>query len=259
MQRFGRCARDTSYQGVAILIAETKWFYNDSDEETTRQGKKRKSYLSALPDERPRKVPKSQHTSIMGSPPNNHSNSIEGEDPAGRADKVAEAIQEYVEDRYGEHDADEVGSPRRKLEGSHMELVDEADGDLIGHQVDVGQGSGSNDTIIDGTHLDNGEEIGSRFGGLPVVGREASPPWKVVSEDMIKMFVGGKNPRTKAGTKVKDIDDYLKLFINAHHLPRNARCRRKQSNKFFGNNSTCTIGISLTCYLNHPSYCSCGP
>jgi hypothetical protein len=49
----------------------------------------------------------------------------------------------------------------------------------------------------------------------------ASWPTKDVSEDIIKAFVSGKKARTKAGMnlKVKDIDDYLKLFINAHHLP----------------------------------------
>jgi len=67
--------------------------------------------------------------------------------------------------------------------------------------------------------------------------------------------------KAKVGTKRKDIDDYLKLFINAHRLPRNTRCRVYTRTPFF----VTTVGISfttlvllLTCFsveLNAPKDC----
>ena len=59
--------------------------------------------------------------------------------------------------------------------------------------------------------------------GLPVI----------ISEEKIRVFVCGK--KAKVGTKRKDIDDYLNLFINAHHLPCNRRCWHIHSNIFFSN------------------------
>jgi len=72
----------------------------------------------------------------------------------------------------------------------------------------------------------------------------------IVSEETIKAFVGGK--KAKVGTKTKDIDNYLKLFINAHRLPHNRCCRCVHSNFFFSNH-----GVYLfQCALNVCSFFS---
>ena len=55
----------------------------------------------------------------------------------------------------------------------------------------------------------------------------------VVSKEKIKVFVGGK--KAKVRTKRKDIDNYLKLFINAHRLPHNTSYWHIHLNVFFSN------------------------
>ena len=69
---------------------------------------------------------------------------------------------------------------------------------------------------------------------------------KVVSKEMIKVFEGGK--KTKVRTKTKNVDDYLKLFIDAHCLPHNRRCQRVHLNFFFSNHGAYLIQCpSIVC------------
>jgi len=121
--------------------------------------------------------------------------------------------------------------------------VECVDGGMV---VDVAEDEylATNTMVVDtpGTLIQGDEVNGARVDTedadrLPgIVGEETM---KIVSKETIKEFVGGK--KAKVGTKTKDIDDYLKLFINAHHLPRNTHCRRVHSNFFFSNHSLYSV------------------
>jgi len=78
--------------------------------------------------------------------------------------------------------------------------------------------------------------------GLPGIMSEETI--RIMGKETIKVFVGGK--KASVGRKAKDIDDYLKLFINAHCLPHNRRCRRIHSNLFFSNHGAYLFQRSST-------------
>ena len=234
MQRFGWCARDTSCQGVAILIAEPKWFYSDPEENSTKRGKKRKIWPSASTEEPPLKAQKSRHTE-------------------SRLADVEEAnvriVDQLPDDSQGAHESAMMPDDTAEMHSVAV-MWDLAEDNGRGGN-DEGEGCADNEEemLIDETELTDGILLGDSTQRL---GREEFQSRKVISSSMLTAFVGGKNLRMKTGTKVKDIDNYLKLFINAHHLPQAAHCRHIQSNQFFGNNSTCfiqhfSLGYNLTC------------
>ena len=154
------------------------------------------------------KVLKSQHTWMPHEERTVHegTNRMFGADEADRTDKVEVA---------GERLAPEVIEFEDiSMEATHYELGVQDTFEEGG----MSAGNSGADACVDA-------DSANKVSGLSAVGdtgREGSQRQKHVSEDLIRAYVGGKKPRiTKGGTnfKVKDIDNYLKLFINAHHLP----------------------------------------
>ena len=229
MQRFGRCTRDTSQQGVAILIAEPRWFY--CDDAGPNLGNKRKIPSQHGIEDLQRKARKTQLTT---QPTDTRTDDLEGHVP--RRGEVECADDGMIVDL-----AEEECPTMSRMDVDTVGML------IVGDKVDGARAD------TDGTHLETlrRDELEAPDPSWTLLARaHNAPQWNetpvnelgvgqadglrgVVSEEKIKAFVGGK--KAKVGTKRRDIDDYLKLFINAHRLPRNTHCWRVHSNSFFSN------------------------
>ena len=209
------------------MIAEPKWFY--CDEEAPKLSKKRK--MPSQPGFGDLQC-KAQKKGLTTQPMDTRTDDLEGHMYTGGEVEYAEDSLHV--DAPEDEDAMDVDSPESLILGVEVRGL-RADTDethletLRRNELEVPE--------VRGTLLARSPNAPQRIEG-PANEADVGQGDElrgVVSEETIKAFIGGK--KAKVGTKRKDIDDYLKLFINAHRLPRNTHCRHVHLNSFFCNHS----------------------
>jgi len=174
---------------------EPKWFY--CDDMGPKLGNKRKKMSQPGSEDLQRKARKTQLTS---QPMDTRTGDLEGHVPRGHKVEHMDEV-ERMDDRMIV-DLAEEGCPT--MSG----MVVDAWGMLIEGE-DVNRAHADTDKTHQDERPASELDVAQADGQPAIVGEETV---KIVSEETIKVFVGGKN--AKAGTKLKNIDDYLKLFIN---------------------------------------------
>ena len=232
------------------MIVEPKWFYcNETD---PKLGKKRKRISEPTLQEPQHKA---QKTLLTGVPRSGEVECADGGIIVDIAEKETPDTDSMDIDTPGtlivreEVDGAHADTDDTHLETTHCErlealtlLTSPEQDEMLAIELLVAQAKGLPGIVSEETIRNMGKEM------IRIVGRET-----------INASVGGK--KAKAGTKTKDIDDYLKLFMNTHRLPCNRHCRCIHSNHFFSNHSAYIFQCSTTFHsffsvkLNAPKDC----
>ena len=214
VQRFGRAARDTQLQGVAILIAEPHWFYED----LLRREKLRQS-----------RAPKRKRQSR---------NTISTTSPAKRSRTQDESNPDF------DRTAANMLSPSRRanrvsfaIEHEHSEALPIAQPLMI-----TSRSLHAADEVSEESE-DEPEEEESTL-GQSKVGRSSEElqvaQVMVEDEEVMAMILKGVALRSKTtkstSSRLPRVPDRgTCLFINAHNLATKQRCRRWHINQYYAN------------------------
>ncbi len=241
VQRFGRAARNVGLQGIAILIAEPHWFYDDllrREQARDKRASKRKAPTQeepgthAPPAKRPRPTANDSHST-----PRN----VEPSTSSARPNIVLSPSTRV----------NQVSSDRRPLESAHAlpqpiqplahASARGAESTIRGREI---QELEDDDLEIEGSELDGQSAEGDSEGEEEE--EEAEPAGttgtriEVEQEEVMAMINKGvmlrsKSTKSTSSRTPRVPDRETCMFINARFLAGEQYCRRWHMNQYYAN------------------------
>lgn len=233
VQRFGRAARDITRKGVAILIAEPQFFYEEQVRLEQQRAKrheraKRKAPRTSSQPSSPAKRPRVNQSENSESNSRTHPTSQTAVgilSPSSRANRIAREPISPAERLSAPQFSAAISTLVRTLPVGGQ--VDNRDDELD----DMAASESEEEEEVPEVNA-NTDEGRRRDGGDSGV--------KVTEEEVIALLEKAVNSKSKKGKSTSHqpariLDPEMCLFINAHVLQSPRNCRRYHTNAYYAN------------------------
>lgn len=240
VQRFGRAARDVTRKGVAILIAEPQFFYEEQvrlEHERTKRRERAKRKAPRITDRPSSPAKRARVDQSENSETNSRTHQISQTtlgilSPSSRANRIS---------RESIAPAERLGAPQFSVAVPTLMRTLPVGGqaDDCNDELDDMAASESEEEEVTEVNADAEEERRREGSGV-----------KVTEDEVIAMLEKAVNLKSKKGKSTshqpRTLDPEMCLFINAHVLQSPRNCHRYHTNAYYANDKARKFSLCLT-------------